>query len=159
MANVLAFIETSPSGEPHESAAELLGVAAQLGTPTAVAVVAPGAGGHLGERLGVLGAEHVIIAESDQVGALLTSPETAGLAVAVEALDPAAVLAPHSLQGRDVAARLAARIRAGIATDAVSVHTADGRIVAVHSVFGGAYSTESTADSAERIPMVITLRQ
>ncbi|MBT2551747.1 electron transfer flavoprotein subunit alpha/FixB family protein [Arthrobacter sp. ISL-5] len=159
MANILAFIETSPSGEPHESAAELLGAAARLGTPTAVAVVAPGAGGHLGEQLGVLGAEHVIIAESHQIGALLTNPETAGLAVAVEALNPAAVLASHSLQGREVAARLAVRITAGICTDAVAVHTADGRIVAVHSVFGGAYTTESTADSSERIPMVITLRQ
>ncbi|MEV7132158.1 electron transfer flavoprotein subunit alpha/FixB family protein [Arthrobacter sp. NPDC093128] len=159
MANILAFIETSASGEPHESAAELLGAAAQLGTPTAVVVVTPGTGGHLGERLGVLGAEHVVIAESDQVGALLTSPETTGLAVAVEALDPVAVLVSHSLQGREVAARLAVRITAGICIDAVAVHTADGRIVAVHSVFGGAYSTESAADTAERTPAVVTLRQ
>lgn len=96
MANILAFIETLPSGEPHESAAELLGAAALLGDPAAVSVIAPGAGAELGERLAELGAKHVIIAESAQVGAVLTSPYTAGLAAAVDALAPVAVLAAHS---------------------------------------------------------------
>jgi electron transfer flavoprotein alpha subunit len=158
MANILAFIETLPSGEPHESAAELLGAAARLGNPAAVAVVAPGAGPELGERLGELGAKHVVIAESAQVGALLTIPDTAGLAAAVDALAPEAVLASHSLQGREVAARLAARLTAGICTDAVVVRSEAGKILAVHSVLGGSYTTESAPSSAEGSPVIVTLR-
>jgi electron transfer flavoprotein alpha subunit len=158
MANILAFIESSPSGELHESSAELLGAAAQLGRPTAVVVVAPGADPELGEQLGKLGAEHVIIAESAQAGALLTNPQTAGLAAAADAMAPAAVLASHSLQGREVAARLAARSGAGICTDAVAVGTKAGKIVAVHSVFGGTYTTESAPDAAEGSPVIVTLR-
>lgn len=158
MAKILAFIETSSSGELYESAAELLGAAAQLGSPAAVAVVAPGADSELAERLGELGAEHVIIAQSDQVGALLTSPETAGLAAAVEALAPAAVLASHSLQGREIAARLSARTGSGICTDAVAVRAGDGKIVAVHSLFGGAYTTEAAPYPDGGSPVIITLR-
>jgi len=158
MANILAFIETLPSGEPHESAAELLGAAALLGDPAAVSVVAPGAGTELGERLGELGAKHVIIAESAQVGAVLTSPYTAGLAAAVDALAPVAVLAAHSLRGREVAARLAARLAAGICTDAIAVRGEAGKVVAVHSVLGGSYTTEYVTDASERHPVILTLR-
>ncbi|MGN8132939.1 electron transfer flavoprotein subunit alpha/FixB family protein [Paenarthrobacter sp. 22069] len=158
MVNILTFIETSPSGEPHESAAELLGAAALLGDPAAVTVLAPGTGPGLVERLGQLGAKQVILAESTQVRAELTSPYTAALVAAVELLAPGVVLAAHSLRGREVAARLAARLKAGICTDAVAVRGEAGKIVAVHSVLGGSYTTEAVTDPSEGRPVILTLR-
>lgn len=156
MAHILAFIETSAAGTPAASAGELLAAAAKLGTPAAVIVVAPGAGAGIAERLGALGAEQVFIAESAEIGKVLIGPQIAGVAAAVAALGPAAVLAAHSVQGREVAARLAIRTGNGVCVDAVDVRTEAGGIVAEHSVFGGAYTVDSTLRTA--LP-IITIRQ
>jgi electron transfer flavoprotein alpha subunit len=156
MANVLAFIETSVSGAVSNSAAGLLGAAAKLGTPVAVVVTRPGAGTALAESLAALGAAKVFAAESDQVGRQLVAAQAAGVQAAIAALEPDAVLLSHSVEGREVAARLAIRTGNGLAYDAVDVRTDGGRVLAVHSVFGGAYTVESTVESA--LP-IITVRQ
>ncbi|GAA3667094.1 electron transfer flavoprotein subunit alpha/FixB family protein [Arthrobacter ginkgonis] len=156
MANVLAFIETSASGAASNSAASLLGAAAKLGTPVAVVVTRPGAGAAVAEGLAALGAVKVFAAESEQVGRQLVAAQAAGVQAAIAALEPAAVLASHSVEGREVAARLAIRTGNGLAYDAVDVRADGGRVLAVHSVFGGAYTVESTVESA--LP-IITVRQ
>src|SRR5690606_33886095 len=58
--------------------------------------------------------------------------------------------------GRDIAARLAVRTGGGLLVDAVDVRAADGHIFASHSVFGGAYTTESAVEGG--LP-IITVRQ
>ncbi|MFY9634170.1 MAG: electron transfer flavoprotein subunit alpha/FixB family protein [Cellulosimicrobium cellulans] len=156
MANILTFIEISPSGQVRNSAAELLGAAAKLGTPTAVVVVRPGTAAGLTERLGALGASHVFIAESDEAGQILITPQVAGVQAAVEALNPAAVLAANSVEGREVAARLSLRTGSGICIDAVDVRNEAGMMVATHSVFGGGYTVDSTTEC--ELP-IITVRQ
>ncbi|MHA7224254.1 electron transfer flavoprotein subunit alpha/FixB family protein [Arthrobacter sp. RHLT1-20] len=156
MANVLAFIETSVSGEIRKTAAGLLGAAAKLGTPTAVAVVAPGNESKLVEQLGALGAEHVFIATSDEVGRQLVAPQTAGVQAAVAALAPAAVLVANSVTGREVAGRLAVRIGGGLCLDAIDVQFEDGKIVATHSIFGGTYTVVSAVEDS--LP-IVTVRQ
>ena len=156
MANVLAFIETSVSGAVSNSAAGLLGAAAKLGTPVAVVVTRPGAGAVLAEGLAALGAAKVFAAESDEVGRQLVAAQASGVQAAVAALEPAAVLVSHSVEGREVAARLAIRTGNGLAYDAVDVRADGGRVLAVHSVFGGAYTVESAVESA--LP-IITVRQ
>ena len=63
-------------------------------------------------------------------------------------LDPAktdAVLVSHSVEGREVAARFAARTRSALAVDAVGVLRDDEGIVASHSVYGGSYNVQSAA--------------
>ena len=156
MANILTFIEISPSGQVRNSAAELSGAAAKLGTPTAVVVVRPGTAAGLTERLGALGASHEFIAESDEAGQVLITPQVAGVQAAVEALNPAAVLAANSVEGREVAARLSLRTGSGVCIDAVDVRNEAGRVVATHSVFGGGYTVDSTTEC--ELP-IITVRQ
>lgn len=157
MANILTFIELSASGVIRSAAAELLGAAAKLGRPTAVVVVAPGAGTgvDIAEQLGALGAEEVFIAEAEGTGQVLISPQLAGVQAALAALTPVAVLAAHSVEGREVAARLAIRLGSGICLDSVDVRNEAGRIIATHSVYGGAYTVESTM---EGLP-ILTVRQ
>lgn len=156
MANVLALIEITGTGTIRNTASGLLGAASKLGTPVAVAVTTPGHGVALEEQLGELGAEHVYVAESDQVGQLLVSPQLAALEGAVAALEPAAVLVANSVESRDVAARLSVRTGNGVIVDAVDVRAEDGKVIATHSLFGGAYTTESTVEGALAI---VTVRQ
>lgn len=156
MSNILVHVEVSDTGAVSKSARGLLAVAARLGTAVAVVAVASEARPDLVPELGQLGAAHVHVVRSDQVGALLITPQVDALESAATALDPAAVLVAHSVEGRAVAARLAVRTGAGLAVDAVNVRFDDGRIVASHSVFGGAYVVESVVDGTLSI---LTIRE
>ena len=49
----------------------------------------------------------------------------------------------HSVEGRDVAGRYAARTVQRLAVDAVGVSRDDEGVVAHHSVYGGAYNVDS----------------
>ena len=149
MTNILALIEVTASGEPRSSAAMLLGAAKRLGTPVAVVTDAAAA-----DALAALGAEQVYVAPSDATA--LVGAQVEALASAAAALEPAAILITNSVDGRAVAGRIAARLGAALAADAVDVALADGRVVATHSVFGGAYTVESSVEGA---PFVITVRE
>jgi electron transfer flavoprotein alpha subunit len=154
MSNILTLVEVSSTGTIRNTAAALLAAAAKLGTPVAVVAVKPGAGAALAAELGALGASQVYVAESDQVGTLLVVPEVEALAAAHAALAPAAVLVAHSVEGRDVAARLAVRIQGGLLIDAVDVRMDADRVVATHSIFGGAYTVEAAVEGGTPIVTV-----
>ncbi|MCG2621281.1 electron transfer flavoprotein subunit alpha/FixB family protein [Arthrobacter sp. I2-34] len=156
MSNVLALIETTADGRIRNTAASVLAAAAKLGTPIAVVATAPGAGAGLAAELGSLGARQVCIVENGQAGSLLATPQVDALAAAAERFVPSAILAVNSVESREAAARSAVRLRAGLLTDAVSVRSDGGKIVATHSVFGGAYTVESAVEGS---PAVITVRQ
>lgn len=155
MPNILALIEVSNVGEIRSTAPSLLAAAARLGTAVAVVAATPGAGNALVDELGALGAAQVYIAESDQVDVLLVTPQLEALVAAHEALEPAGILIANTVEGRDVAARLAVRIHGGLVIDAVDLRSDVGKIVATHSVFGGAYTVESTVEGG---PAIVTVR-
>lgn len=155
MPNILALIDLSGAGEIRNTAAALIAAAAELGTPVAVVAVPPGSGTVLADELGALGAAQVFVAESDLVGVLLTASPLAALVEANSAFEPGAILISNTVEGRDVAARLAVRLRGGLAIDAVAVRSDEGTITATHSVFGGAYTVESTIVGG---PTIVTLR-
>lgn len=155
MPNILALIEVSSAGEIRSTAPSLLAAAAKLGTAVAVVAAAPGAGNALVDKLGALGAAQVYIAESDQVDVLLAAPQLEALVAAHEALEPTGILIANSVEGRDVAARLAVRIHGGLVIDAVGLRSDDGKIVATHSIFGGAYTVESAVEGG---PAIVTVR-
>lgn len=157
MANILALIELTPAGEPAASTRGLLAAAASLGTPVAV-LAAPAAEPDAGTtaRLGQLGAAVVFTGVGPQASSVLTGPAVEALEAAVVAYAPAAVLAANSVDGREIAARLAVRTGGALLADAVSVRLDGDRIVAGHSIFGGAYDVESAVEGG--LP-VITVRQ
>lgn len=150
---ILVLIDLSPSGEVLPSAAGLLGAASTIGTP--VALVAAGASSAAAERAGELGAARVLIAELP-AGAGLVGSVVDALVAAAASVSPDAVLISSSTQGRDVAARFAARTGAALAVDVVSVSRDEEGPVAHHSVYGGAFLVDSAATSGM---LVATVRQ
>ena len=154
--SILVLLERMPTGELASSAAGLLGAASLIGTPVALAVTTPGDASTLAEQAAALGAERVLAVETEDASSALTVPYADALAAAAQAVQPDAVLISNSIDGRDAAGRLAARIGAAIAVDAVGVSRDDEGVVAHHSVYGGAYDVDSAATFG---PLVVTVRQ
>jgi electron transfer flavoprotein alpha subunit len=142
--NILVFVETSPSGLPTPSVGGLLAAARRVGTAVAVAVVEPGAGGDLPTALGKLGADSVYIAEIPGVSSALVLPQVDALAAVISESSPAAVLLANSVDGRDIAGRLSARIGSAGVYDIVDLRAEGDQIVVSSSVFGGAFTVDST---------------
>ena len=149
MGEVLVLVD-HVEGEIKKSTFELLTAARTLGEPSAVIVGGPGTATKLADGLREYGAEKVYVAETDSTEFL--SPQVDVLAALVGRLDPAAVLIASSADGKEVAGRLAVRTGSGWLNDVVALDTQG----TTHSVFGGAWTAQATANTAHP---VITLRQ
>lgn len=144
MPNVIALIEVSPAGLIRRASEMLIGAAASLGTPVAVAAVAPGQGAAVSSQLAELGAARVYVAETDAATTTVATAQVAALEAAVVEYSPTAVLTANTPDGSEVAGRLAVRTGGALLLDIVGVRTDGDRIVGSHSVFGGSYNTEAT---------------
>ena len=134
---------------------ELLAVAHRLGEPAAVVVGLPGAGDALFAQLGAAGATTVYVAETEHADSVLATPAVLALEAVVNTVDDVeGILIASTVDGKDVAARLSARLNTGLLVDAVNVEERDGTIVATQQVLGGAYTVKSTVRG---IP-IITVR-
>jgi electron transfer flavoprotein alpha subunit len=141
MAEVLVLAEHF-EGALKKVSAELITAARVLGEPSAVVVGAPGTAAPLIDDLKAAGAAKIYVAESDVVVNFLITPVVDVLAALVEQVTPAAVLVAANADGKEVGARLAARIGSGILVDVVEVKAG---AVGIHSIFGGAYTVEAQA--------------
>lgn len=155
MSEVLVLVDHA-DGAVTQVAAELLLAAARLGEPVAVVAGTPGLSETLTPELGRLGAVKVYAADTDQAGKLLHTPEVAALAAAAQASIPVAILLPSSIDGREIAGRLAVRLNSGVLADAVDLALDGNGVVVTQSAFGGAYKVLSSVTLG--IP-IITVRR
>jgi len=142
---VLAYLDLTPDGHLASSAAGLLGAAAELGSAVALVVAPDGGGADAADEAARLGATKVLLAEDARVGAELTGPAVDALAAATAQHSPDVILVSHSIEGREVAARFAARTRSALIIDAVGASRDDEGVIAHHSAYGGAYTVTSAA--------------
>jgi len=148
---ILVVVDVTPSGDAASSTAGLIGAASTIGAPVALIV---GGTQAATDAAAAAGAQVVLTAEGD--AAALTVPIVDALQTAFERVQPDAVLLSNSIAGRDVAGRFAVRARLALLVDAVGVSRDDEGIVAHHSVYGGAYLTDSAPTFGAP---VITVRQ
>ena len=153
MAEVLVLVE-HVNGEVKKVTAELLTVAARLGTPAAVWA---GPGVEEGRaRLAEFGAVKVYVADSADFADYVVAPKAELLAQLVAQASPAAVLLAGSAEGKEVAGRLAVKAGLGVLTDAVNVTAGpDGTAVVSHANFGGSVNVDARVKSGTPI---ITVR-
>jgi electron transfer flavoprotein alpha subunit len=147
MGEVLVLVD-HVEGEIKKSTFELLTAARALGEPAAVVVGGPGTATKLADGLREYGAEKIYVAETDSAEFL--APEVGVLAALVERVDPVAVLIATSADGKEIAGRLAVRTGSGWLNDVVAL---DGE-GATHSVFGGAWTVQSTANTGHPVVTV-----
>ena len=149
MAEVLVLVD-HVDGTPKKVSYELLTLARELGTPSAV-VLGAGASAAAG-KLGAYGAETVYVSEAEELDSYVAGPKASVLASLVAEKSPAAVLLPSNAEGKEVAARLAVKTGSGLITDAVGV-SAD--LTAEQPIFGGSVVVQSKVVSGTPI---ITVR-
>ncbi|MFV8052937.1 electron transfer flavoprotein subunit alpha/FixB family protein [Mycobacterium sp. 48b] len=143
MAEVLVLVEHS-EGALKKVSAELITAARVLGEPAAVVVGKPGTAAPLVDGLKAAGAAKIYVAESDDAENYLVTPVVDVLAGLAESAAPAAVVVAATADGKEIAARLAARIGSGLLVDVVEVREG---AVGVHSIFGGAFTVEAQVTS------------
>lgn len=137
MSEVLVLVDHA-GGEVKKVTFELLTAARRLGEPAAVVVGEPGTAGKLREQLGNYGAEKVYAAESAEAENYLVTPSVDVLASL--AGSAAAVLVPGSVDGKEIAGRLAVRLGSGLLSEVTDL---DAQGVGAHSLFGGTYDASS----------------
>lgn len=143
MAEVLVLVEHA-DGKLKSITGELITAARALGEPSAVVVAASGTAEGLADALKAAGAAKIYAAEGEAAEQFLVTPKVTVLEALIEQASAAAVLVASTAEGKEVAGRLAAATYSGVLWDVVGVK--DGG-VAVHSVFGGAYTVEAKANS------------
>jgi electron transfer flavoprotein alpha subunit len=156
MSHILILADISPSGDVRGDTQALISAAAQWGIPVAVATVLPGAGEAVATKLGALGAQKVLIAESEHAHTALTAPQLEGLTQAAHQFDPQAILLSHTHDGQDIACRAAVRLSAAVNADVVAITKSDNAFTTTHSVFGGSFVVDASANGGA--PMIITVR-
>lgn len=137
MAEVLVLVEAA-DGAAKKVSLELLTAARRLGTPSAVVVGEPGTAAAIQDTLAEHGAEKIYAAESADVDNFLVTPKVEVLAALSEAA--AAVLLPATIEGKEIAGRLAVRTNSGFLSDIIDL---DGDGTATQSIFGGSIVVRS----------------
>ncbi|EFV12511.1 electron transfer flavoprotein subunit alpha/FixB family protein [Segniliparus rugosus] len=148
MAEVLALVDYA-DGAPRKVALELITAANTIGEASAVVVGAPGTADSLVSALKAAGAHKIYVAESEAATKYFLTPKVDVLSALAESASPAAILVAASIDGKEVAGRVAARLGSGLLTDVVDVKQ-DGS--ATHSIFGGAFTVD--AQTTGEIPVI-----
>jgi len=113
------------------------GLADALGVELiAVLLGPPGLAAETG-RLGSYGADRVLTGFSDAFAEYSPEAYTELVAKAAQENGGKAILFAASAQGKDLAPRVAARLKAGLASDVTEVGVAEGRVVAVRPAYAG----------------------
>lgn len=133
---ILVLLDTTSDGRLAKSSAGLLGAASLVGTPVAL-VLGDDASAQAAAELGATAVLRADAATTVAVGA------ADALAAAVAMVQPDAILVSQSIEGREAAARFAARTRSGLIMDATGVARDDQGIIATNSAYGGAYNVTS----------------
>jgi electron transfer flavoprotein alpha subunit len=98
-------------------------------------------------KLGHYGADKVIVADDAKLAAYTADAYVAILADMVKADDPAFLITGASVQGKDLAARLSARLGVGMAQDCTVLSAEDGNLLAVRPIYAGkAYAKVGFSD-------------
>jgi len=145
MSELLVLIDHS-GGQPRKVSLQLLAAARTVadGVGAEVAAVWLGAGAaDAAATLGAHGAVRVHHWDSEDAKGFVTLPQVDALEQLIAATSPVGLLFASSNHVKDVAARLALRVGAGVITDATGLAVEGGALIATKEVFGGDVITTS----------------
>ena len=133
-----------------EAVSEGRRIADGLGADLCAVVVGSGIEGIAGD-LQKYGPDKILVADDAGLADYTTSAYTNVIADLIQATDPAVIVLGASAQGKDLCARLAARLDAGLAMDCTGVKIDDGKLTCTRPMFGGKIFADVEFDSAIQI--------
>lgn len=142
MSEVLVLID-HVDGAVRKPTYELLAIAKRLGEPSAVFIGGADQASGAAEAVKKYGAEKVYTVDDTEIKGYLVAPKAEVLQQLAEKTSPAAILISSSFEGKEIAGRLAIKLKSGIITDAVDVQSADGGPVTTQSVFAGNFTVQA----------------
>jgi electron transfer flavoprotein alpha subunit len=149
MANEILVLAEQREGSLKKISLELLGVGAELaektGADLTALVIGNGVEG-LAKTLGEAGAKKVYVAETSDK-AYNTEIYTQAAADLIKQAEPAIVLAGATVMGKDLTARVAARLGVGLGTDCTELRVDNGKLIMQRPVYSGKAYIEVSATS------------
>jgi electron transfer flavoprotein alpha subunit len=157
MANAYwCIVEDDRKGSPKKVMAEVLGEAGRLGGGDVEAVWLTDKASDDGiKQLGAWGATKVWVLENPAFAPYMGEVWVPALAELVAKESPKAIFAPVTSRMREFAARLAARLGAGLSADSVAMAMDGGTLVATRPVYAGKLLAKMTW---AKTPWIATLR-
>ena len=137
MSEVLVLIDHA-DGEVKKPTYELLTIARRLGEPSAVFIGSGDQAASVADKVKKYGAAKVYVVDDADLKGYLVAPKAEAMQQLVENASAgggvAAVLLPSTMEGREIAGRLAIKIGSGLITDAVDVQPGDDSPVTTQTV-------------------------
>jgi electron transfer flavoprotein alpha subunit len=159
MANGIWIIAEQRGGTLRKISYELVSegrrLADQSGQPLAAIIL-----GHQiteeAKKLAAFGADTLYIADAPELTDYTPEAYTAVLSDLIKEKQPEIVLGGSSQQGKELAARLAARLETGLAMDCVALRLEDGLLIAKRPIYAGKVYAEVVCETAR--PQMATAR-
>ncbi|MBV9718285.1 MAG: electron transfer flavoprotein subunit alpha/FixB family protein [Candidatus Eremiobacteraeota bacterium] len=151
MKNVIVFAEHRQGGTRKvtlELATEARRIADALGGKACAVALGSGAS-QLAQTLQKFPLDVIYVNDDRAVDGFLLDPVVNYLEAAARLAGPSLVMIPNTLSGRDVAGRLAVRLRAGIVADVVDVQLDGESVVCVSPKLGGVLVTNCALRPAD----------
>jgi electron transfer flavoprotein alpha subunit len=129
-------------------------LADKVGTPLNVAVMGAGVDAITGQTA-EYGADRILLADHEGLKDGLSDALIQAAAQLVNKADPAVVLIGATSQGKDIAARLSARLDAPLAMDCVDVRLEGDQVVATRPMYGGKVLADVSLSGS---PAIVAIR-
>jgi electron transfer flavoprotein alpha subunit len=151
MQNVIVFVEHkggSTRKVSYELASQARVLADKLGGKAHAVVVGPGST-TLAETLKTYPLDVVHTNDDAEVEKFLLDPIVDYVEAAAKAVGPSVILFPNTMQGRDLAGRIAARLDAGLTSDVTGIDVDGGSVVCTSPKLGGTQVTACRYKAAD----------
>jgi electron transfer flavoprotein alpha subunit len=156
MANEVLVLAEQREGSLKKISLELMTIGAEIAQKTSTdltAVIIGNGVEPLAKTLGAAGAKKVYVAEtSDKY--YNTEIYTQAVSDLIKQVQPGVVLAGATAMGRDLTARVAARVDAGLATDCTELRVEGGKLLMKRPVYAGKAYIELTATTSPTVASV-----
>ncbi len=140
MAQGVMVIAEQRDGEMRKVSYEVVSEGRRLADTLGQSLTAVVLGSGIKDKAGALGqygADKVVVAENDALAVYTPDAYAPVLADIVKENDPAILILGASSLGKDLSARLSARLGVGMAQDCVSFAIEDGKLAAVRPIYAG----------------------
>jgi electron transfer flavoprotein alpha subunit len=140
MAKGVMIVAEQRDGALRKISLELASTARKLADQTGdeVSAILLGSGiESLAAQLGKYGVDKVFVGDNAAMEPCISEAHAAVIAKVVKENDPAILLMGASVQGKDLSARVAAKLATGLATDCTDVKLDGGKFVAIRPMYAG----------------------